>query len=301
MVAIRISHLTKTYGRSKKPAVDNVSLSIAPGEVYGFLGSNGAGKSTTIRTIMDFLKPTDGTITILGKDSQRDGVELKRSIGYLSGDVALPTRTSGKALLDHLANLHGRVDRDYLSELTRRFEAQLDKKTETLSKGNRQKIGIIQAFMHQPSILILDEPTSGLDPIMQERFYKTVEEAKERGAAVFLSSHSFAEVERICDRIGIIRDGKLVYEAPVGEIMATRVPTWRVTLKKKSDVATLKKNSALHVIDSSGKVLRLEPSGAIESALGALSKVEIASLLMEQRELEDEFMHFYRDDEGGNV
>ena len=260
------------------------------------MGSNGAGKSTTIRTMMGFLHPTKGHIQILGKNARHDGVSLKKHIGHLSGDVILPSRTTGRKLLEHLGRLHGAIDPEYLEVLVQRFEAQLDKKTETLSKGNRQKIGIIQAFMHKPSILILDEPTSGLDPVMQERFYKTVEEAKERGAAVFLSSHSFGEVERICDRIGIIRDGELVYEAPIAEIMATRVPTWRVTLQAKADAKKLQNNSALKILDDSGRVLRVEPTGLIEDALAALSKVKIASLLMEQRELEDEFMNFYRND-----
>lgn len=293
--AITLKKLTKCYGRSKVPAVDSLSLSIHEGEVYGFLGSNGAGKSTTIRMLLDFLKPTSGTAKILGKDSLTASVELKKSVGYLAGDVALPKKVTGRQVLNYLARLHGGVDESYLDELEQRFEAQLDKRTDTLSKGNRQKIGIIQAFMHQPQVLILDEPTSGLDPLMQSQFYKTVEESKTRGAAVFLSSHSFAEVERICDRIGIIRNGKLVHEGPIAKMLERRVPTWRIVLKDASDATLLKKALALEVLAHEAKLLTIRPVGAIAPALAALSSVNIISMTTEQDDLESEFMSFYEE------
>jgi ABC-2 type transport system ATP-binding protein len=294
-MAIQLSGLTKFYGRAKVAAIEDVSLKIAKGEVYGFLGSNGAGKSTTIRTVMGFLYPSAGTIKILGKDMQEHGVALKQDIGYLSGDVVLPRKTTGRKLLKYLGDLHGNVDEEYLNVLVDRFEAQLDKRTGTLSKGNRQKIGLVQAFMHQPKVLVLDEPTSGLDPLMQEQFYKTVEEAKARGAAIFLSSHSFNEVERICDRIGIIREGKLVHEGPVAKLLAERLPSWRVVLKKQSDVKTLEASKLVKLLEKQGKTVVVEPTETIESALGVLSKVGIASMSMVQQELEDEFMIFYTD------
>ena len=290
---ISLQKLTKFYGRSKVAALNNVTLSIKKGEVYGFLGSNGAGKSTAIRTIMGFIRQSSGNATLLGKDSLAEGVALKQHIGYLSGDVVLPKGVTGRVLLRYLANLHGNVDQLYLDELTKRFEAQLDKKTETLSKGNRQKIGLIQAFMSQPKIIILDEPTSGLDPLMQEQFYKTVEEAKARGAVVFLSSHSFNEIERICDRIGIIRDGVLVHESPVATLLAERVPVWRVTLKKKSDSKQLMKQVALNILSVQDNTIVVEPATGISEALGQLAKYDIVSMTMEQQELEDEFMSFY--------
>ena len=297
MSVITLSKLTKFYRGSKVAAIDAVSLKINKGEVYGFLGSNGAGKSTTIRTLMGFLRQSSGHATILGKDTLQDGVELKKDIGYLPGDVILPRRVTGRQLLRYLGDLHGGVDREYFNMLVNRFGAQLDKKTETLSKGNRQKIGLVQAFMHQPKVLILDEPTSGLDPLMQEEFYKTVEEARERGAAVYLSSHSFAEVERICDRIGIIRDGKLVHEGPVAKMMAQRLPSWRVTVKTVADAQKLTGSKDLKVLEADGKTVVVEPTKTIESALAALSKVKIASMTMGQQELEDEFMSFYNNQE----
>jgi ABC-2 type transport system ATP-binding protein len=293
MNTIALHQLTKYYSGSKIAAVNNVSLSIKAGEVYGFLGSNGAGKSTTIRLLMDFLRPTSGSVKLLGKDSVLDSLEIKESVGYLAGDVALPRKVTGRQLLTYLARLHGTVDPAYLIDLEARFEAQLDKKTDTLSKGNRQKIGIIQAFMHQPSVLILDEPTSGLDPLMQEQFYKLVEEAKARGASVFLSSHSFSEVERICDRIGIIRQGKLVHEGPVAKLMQHRLPTWHVTVTKKSDIEVLRRSKLLTVVSSHDKTLTVRPVESISSAFAVLSKVEVVAMTVEQVELEDEFMSFY--------
>lgn len=290
---IKISNLTKYYSRAKVPAVDSISIQINSGEVYGFLGSNGAGKSTTIRTVMDFIRPSSGKIEILGHDVSQPDISWRKQVGYLPGDVVLPKRVTGRQLLHYLGSLSGGVDPEYLRELSNRFEAQLDKRTEQLSKGNRQKIGLVQAFMHQPKVLVLDEPTSGLDPLMQEQFYKTVAEAKQRGAVIFLSSHSFEEVERICDRIGIIRLGKLVYEGSIEQLMANRRPTWRVAVEKKSDAAKLASNKALKVEVLSELLLSVEPTGAIETALAGLSKVPIVSFTMQQRELEDEFMNFY--------
>ncbi len=295
-VGIKISHLSKYYGRAKTPAVDDISLQIKTGEVYGFLGANGAGKSTTIRTVMDFIRPSSGQIEILGQNANRHGASLRRQVGYLPGDVVLPKRVTGHQLLHYLGQLSGGVDFTYLDQLSQRFEAQLDKRTDQLSKGNRQKIGLIQAFMHQPKVLILDEPTSGLDPLMQEQFYKTVAEARQGGAAIFLSSHSFDEVERICNQIGIIRQGKLVYEGSIAQMMADRRPRWKITLDKATDVAKLKTNSALNVSHIQDRSLTVEPTDTIQSALAVLAKVPIASFTMQQRELEDEFMSFYQSD-----
>ena len=291
---IKVFEITKYYGRSKVAAVDNLSFTIAGGEVYGLLGANGAGKSTTIRTIMDFIRPSNGKVILLGQDNQKTA-SLREHIGYLAGDVVLPKGVTGRSLLEYLEKLDGDIEQEYKQALITRFEAQLDKRTETLSKGNRQKIGIIQAFMHKPDVLILDEPTSGLDPLMQEQFYKTVEEARLRGAAILLSSHSFEEVERMCGRIGIVRQGKLVYEGSVADIVATRLPRWRVTLKHADDVEKLKTNPGLKVITAEKLALTVEPSETIERALAALSKYSILSMTTSQHKLEDEFLSFYDD------
>ena len=293
---LKITKVTKHYGHSKKAAVHELSLAIQPGEVYGLLGTNGAGKTTTIRMILDFIRPSSGTIKLFGKDNTHDAVELHQRIGYLPGDVVLPKGVTGNEFLTYLGKLSGTNIPDYRQELARRFEAQLDKKMQQLSKGNRQKIGIIQAFMHQPDLLILDEPTSGLDPLMQEQFYLTVNEARKRGAAILLSSHSFEEVERICDRIGIVRDGKFVYEGKASDILASKKPRWHITFADKHSAAKLRSNPALTVINATPTSLTVEPATSIEQALSVLSHHAILSMSTSQTNLENEFLHFYEED-----
>lgn len=273
-----------------------LSLAIQSGEVYGLLGANGAGKTTTIRMILDFIRPSAGAIQLLGENNRQGGAKLRARVGYLPGDVVLPKGVRGREFLHYLGRLSGGVDRAYMRTLIKRFEAQLGKKMDELSKGNRQKIGIIQAFMHQPDVLVLDEPTSGLDPLMQEQFYQTVDEARQRGAATLLSSHSFEEVERMCDRIGIVRKGKLVYEGSAANIIATQKPRWHVTFKRKGDTAELKANPALKIIDIDQTSLTAEPAHTIEEALAALSRHAITSMTTSQHSLEDEFLHFYEEE-----
>lgn len=295
--AITLSHITKQYPGTAKPSVKDLSIAVSAGEVYGFLGSNGAGKSTTIRMLLNFLQPTSGTASILGKDSVKDSVELKKHMGYLAGDVALYNNVTGAQFLDYIGRLQGLKDTTYLKTLTKRFEAELSKKIGDLSKGNRQKIGILQAAMHQPDVLILDEPTSGLDPLMQERFYETIAEAKARGAAVFLSSHSLDEVEHICDRVGIIRHGVLVREGTLAEVAGGKQqPTFVVTLAKQPPAA-LTKSAALKVIDIAGNTITVQPKKDLASLLAVLSKYEVVNLQSQQAELETEFMNFYQDEE----
>lgn len=294
--SIRTKELSKTYPGTKVPSLDKLSMHVAPGEVYGFLGANGAGKSTAIRILLNFLQPTSGTATILGKDSVQDSVALKASMGYLAGDVALYPNVTGAQLLEYLGQLHGKTDAAYTQTLCKRFDVELDKPIGKLSKGNRQKIGIVQAFMHKPSILILDEPTSGLDPLMQERFYETILESKEQGAAIFLSSHSFAEVQRICDRIGIIRHGKLVREGTLADMAEAQLPTLLVTFK--GDVpASFNKHKSLEIIDLKGRSATVRARTSNAELFATLSKYDIVDFQTQELELEGEFMSYYREDE----
>ena len=289
-----MQEVTKYYHGSKKPAVEKLSLVINPGEVYGFLGSNGAGKSTTIRLLMDFLRPTSGSIRFFGSETDAHVTNVRAHIGYLPGDVSLPKKVTGRELLTHLATLQGSAfDTQYYKELTERFEAQLDKRTDTLSKGNWQKIGLIQAFMHKPRLLILDEPTSGLDPLMQEQFYICINEAKQRGAAIFLSSHSLGEVEKICDRIGIIKEGCLVYEGLIAEVIKNRKPTWSIRLEKISDIALLKNSPHFTILRETKNEVIVQPTLPLTKALGELSKLSVVAMDIQHADLEDEFMHYY--------
>ncbi len=279
------------------PAINSVSLEVAAGEVYGFLGANGAGKSTTIRTLLNFLQPTSGTATIAGLDIVNDAVEVKRHVGYLAGEVELYGKATGKEFLNYMAALQPLKHKTYLSHLVERFDVTTRQSIGTLSKGNRQKLGLVQAFMHEPDVLILDEPTSGLDPLMQEEFFKLVRETKARGAAIFFSSHNLSEAQRICDRVGIIKHGKLIGEQAVDEVANLGAPVFRVRLAKVGDIAKLQNAPHLKFISQvDGSTLLLQPAGSIAAALASLSHFDIASLKTDQVDLEDEFMKFYEDD-----
>jgi ABC-2 type transport system ATP-binding protein len=296
MAATIVAHdLTKYYDHDSAAALNKLNLTIAAGEVYGYLGANGAGKSTTIRLLMNFLQPSSGTATICGLDIVRDTVAIKKRVGYLAGDVALYPKATGKELLDYLASLHGSVDAQYRHTLEQRFEADTNKPIGSLSKGNRQKIGILQACMHRPEVLILDEPTSGLDPLMQEAFYETIREARDRGAAVLMSSHNLTEAQALCDRIGIIKHGKLIHEQTMDDKSSLGNTTFQVLLKNAADVSKAKKSHHLSVVSDKGSVLVVQPTGSIADALAALSMFDIVSITTKQLSLEDEFLDFYGD------
>lgn len=208
--------LTKTYGRNR--GIKDVSLSVEEGEVFGFLGPNGAGKTTTVRTLLGFMHPTGGEARILGLDVFKDSVRVRANIGNLPGEFALEDRATGEGLLRFFARLRGINDMSYAYELAERFGAELHRPMRRLSRGNKQKIGLVQAMFHRPPLLVLDEPTGGLDPLVQEEFLRVIAETKEEGRTVFFSSHVLSEVERVCDRVGIIRDGDLVTVEPTGDI-----------------------------------------------------------------------------------
>jgi ABC-2 type transport system ATP-binding protein len=290
-----ISELSKQYPGTKVPALDNLNLEVQPGEVYGFLGANGAGKSTTIRLLLNFIQPTGGSASIMDKDVVHDTVAVKQCVGYLAGDVAIWPNVTGHEVFAYLNKLQGKDSSEYLDVLVKRFEAEPEKKISELSKGNRQKIGVIQALMHQPDVLILDEPTSGLDPLMQEAFYLSVKEAKERGAAVFVSSHNLNEAQRMCDRIGIIKHGKLIREQNIKDDSQLDTPIFRIVLRKATDGDKLKSNGSLKIISHEGPVVVAQPTGAISAALQTLGNLDIANFSTQQLDLEDEFLEYYGD------
>ena len=206
--AIRIAHLTKDYGHEH--GVFDLDLDVRRGEILGFLGPNGAGKSTTMRLLLDLIKPTSGSATLLGLDSRADSLEIRRRVGFLPGELALYPMLSGAEMLDYLAELRGGVDREVRDALAERFDADLGRRIRDLSTGNRQKLGLIQAFMHEPELLILDEPIAGLDPLVQQSFHALLREVAAQGRTVFLSSHTLSEVERVADRVAMLRRGRLV-------------------------------------------------------------------------------------------
>jgi ABC-2 type transport system ATP-binding protein len=219
--AIVTRALTKTYGRAR--GVADLDLEVRPGEVFGYLGPNGAGKTTTLRLLLDLIRPTRGSATVLGLDSHREGRAIRRRVGYLPGDLRLYVSLSGRELLDYFGHLRGAIPRERAEALARRLDCDLGREIRALSSGNRQKLGLIQAFMSDPELLILDEPTNGLDPLVQQTFYELVLEARAAGRTVLLSSHILPEVERVCDRVGILREGRLVAVESIADLRARAV------------------------------------------------------------------------------
>src|SRR5690606_34617206 len=226
-------------------ALKDLTLDVHRGEVFGFLGPNGAGKSTTIRTLLNFIQPTRGSAKINGLDIVSDSVKLRKDVGYLSGDFAAYDKMTGQQFLNFMAQLQPLKRKSHLKELSSLFNANLHSRIRDLSKGNRQKIGIIQAFMHDPSVLILDEPTDGLDPLMQDAFYGLVRQRKEAGATVFASSHNLAEVQKMCDRVGIIRGGQLVSESKIEDLRHKAAQSFAVTFAHKIPLSSLRAVSGI--------------------------------------------------------
>lgn len=287
--------LTKRFGY--KLAVDNVSLELREGEVFGFLGPNGAGKSTTIRSVMDFLRPTDGWVKLLGGQSFKERTALHDRVGYLAGDIALYETMTGRKLLKFLAQTGRRVDWRYVDELAGRFEAALDRPIRQLSKGNRQKIGLIQAFMHRPKLLILDEPTSGLDPLMKQVFYDLVREVSGQGSTVFVSSHDLAEVQKICHRAGFIRDGKLIAIEPIATMKHLATHRYIVTFAKKPSLAAARKVPSITDVQHRGDEYEFTVKGDVTDFVSFIAEYKPKLLRESELELEELFMRYYEGEE----
>jgi ABC-2 type transport system ATP-binding protein len=290
---IELTNLSKRYSGAKTFALEGVSLGVAAGEVYGFLGANGAGKSTTIRTLLNLIRPSGGSATICGLDAVRDSVAVKTHIGYLSGEVALYDKLTGSEFLKYMAALQPLKKKDYDIELIRRFDADSSKPLGELSKGNRQKFGLIQAFQHQPDVLILDEPTSGLDPLMQEEFFRLIRQSKERGASVFVSSHNFAEVERMCDRVGFIRDGKLVAERTLSDLAKSAAHTFSLTFADAAPLSELKRLPSASVSSHDEHHLTVSIEGELTPLFAVLAHHHVTRLEQQDINLEQDFLKFY--------
>ncbi|MBG92358.1 MAG: ABC transporter [Chloroflexi bacterium] len=286
-----IKNFTKKYGNYN--AVENLSLSLHFGEVFGFLGPNGSGKSTTIRTIMNFIQPTLGSITVHGFDSVKDDVQIKNNIGYIAGEIALYNSLTGYQVINYLANLGRTVDNRFVSQLSGKLQAELDQHIGKLSKGNRQKLGLILACMHKPKLLILDEPTSGLDPLIKQAFYDLVLEMKQNGTTIFLSSHDFAEVEKICDRVGFIREGRLITIQDIQDILDVNIRKYRIVFRNAPNIADFESVQGISDLKLNDRILTLTISGNIENFIHHLGKYSVIDLHEQETTLEDIFLQFY--------
>ena len=285
--AIRAEALTKRYGETV--ALDALDLSVEPGEVYGYLGPPGAGTTTTIRLLLGLHRPTSGRAELFGIDAWREPVAAHRRVAYVAGEPFLwPALTSAETFA-YLARLRGGSDTAYLDRLVERFRLDVDRKVRALSKGNRQKVQLIAAFASRADLLILDEPTSGLDPLMEIAFRETVLEAKERGQTVFLSSHIMSEVEALCDRVGILRAGRLVDEGTLAELRHLSAQTVEVTF---AGVAPeLGSVPGVEVGGAGTNALRCEVTGSIAPLLEALAGKPVTALTSRERSLEEIFLH----------
>lgn len=291
---ILIKGLSKRYGKSDKKALDNLSLEVKRGEVYGFLGPNGAGKSTTIRLLMNFIQPTAGQANILGYDVIRQSTDLKRHIGYLSGDFEIYPKMSGKQYLTYMDELQDGNSLSYARKLATNLRAQLDKPVGELSRGNRQKIALIQALMHQPEVLILDEPSSGFDPLVQETFYELVKEAKQRESVVFMSSHILGEVQKVCDRVGIIRDGKLITERNIAEMASEAAQTFDINFADGAPVSELRRIKGVKIVDHTNNQVTIHVHGHLSPLFALLAKHEVVKIDARNLDLEEVFIRFYQ-------
>jgi ABC-2 type transport system ATP-binding protein len=290
---IAVNNLVKRYASNR--GVQDISFDVSEGAVFGFLGPNGAGKTTTIRTLMGFLRPTSGSATIGGLDCWAQSTEVKRLVGYLPGEYTLDPALTGAQILQYLGNLRGGVDQTYLHQLVERLELDPTRRFREYSRGNKQKIGLVQAFMHRPRLLIMDEPTSGLDPLNQQEFYRMVAEVKAEGRTVFLSSHNLAEVEHTCDQVGIIREGQLVKVDAVSALTDIQHHVVELTFPSPASPDWFSGVPGVReaVAEQNGRLLRLTVQGDLGGVLLVAAQRGATNFITREPTLEEIFLRYY--------
>jgi ABC-2 type transport system ATP-binding protein len=288
---IRTEQLSKNYGRHL--GIDGVHIEVRAGEVFGYLGPNGAGKTTTIRVLMDFIRADSGKAEIFGLDIRKDSVAIRGRVGFLPGDVRLYENLSGRDYLRFFSNLRVGMNREYMEELATRLNCQLSRPIHTLSQGNKRKVGLIQAFMHRPELLILDEPTSGLDPIVRHEFYRLIEEARAQGQTVFFSSHNLPEVERNCDRVAIIRHGRIVATERIEELKARSVRSLEIRFSEDVDARIFAAVPGLEIVAVDRRSLKGRMKGEMDVLLKAAAKFQVSDFCSQEPDLEEIFLSYY--------
>lgn len=287
---LELKSVTKVFG--KKKAVNNLSLKLNAGEIYGFLGPNGAGKTTTIRMVMDFIRPDSGKVVLFGKAGSDNLAAARQHIGFLSADASLYPEWNALRHIKYVESLRGAESSGL--ELAKRFELDIKSKYKNLSSGNQQKLGIILATMHSPKLLILDEPTRGLDPIWQAEIYDILKEFKGNGGAVFMSSHNLSEVQKICDHVGIIKDGKLVSSETMDSLRKIHTHQISVLFQEYVDLSVIKKIKNVEVIKSNNKSLLANVTGDLNEFMSVITKHKIRDLEVTHVSVEETFLRHYR-------
>jgi ABC-2 type transport system ATP-binding protein len=288
---IETEALTKSYGAHR--GITDVDLAVERGEVFGFLGPNGAGKTTTIRLLLDLIRPTRGRARVFGLDTTRDAVAIHRRLGYLPGEFTLYDRLTGGQTLEYFANLRGGVDRAYRRSLVERFELDPSRRFREYSKGNKQKVGLIAALQHRPELLVLDEPTSGLDPLVQQTFVEVVREAAAEERTVFLSSHVLSEAEKTCDRVAIIREGRLVKVDRVDALRDLAVHQVELRFTGPVPAGEFERLDGVSNVLVTDHVLRMHVSGPIAPVVKAAARFELADFVSREPSLEETFLAQY--------
>ena len=291
--AIDTSGLSKDYGRGR--GLFDLNLQVEEGEVLGYLGPNGAGKTTTIRLLMGLIHPSAGSARIFGLDCQRQAVEVKRHLGYIPGELPQFGGLRGSEIVAYMAGLRGGVDDKVVAEICRRFSLDLAQRFREYSRGNKQKLAILLGFMHRPRLLILDEPTGGLDPLNQQEFYDMCRESKSRGTTIFLSSHILSEVERISDRVGIIRAGHLVRTARLEELHDIRFHQVEVEFAGTVPLEAIRRAQGVDRVEADDHRVRFLVRGSFEPVMRALAGSQVVNVVSHEPSLEDVFLTFYRD------
>ncbi len=292
--AISTDRLTKHYGKVK--ALVDLDLDVQPGEVFGFLGPNGAGKTTAIRTLMDEIRATSGSATIAGLDTHKDSVQLRRNLGYLPSDLTMYPNLTGKDTITYFSNLRGGVDWSIVDSLAERLGADLSKKVGDLSTGNRQKVGLIQAFMNRPDLIIMDEPSAGLDPLVQREFQSMMREVADEGRAVFLSSHTLSEVQRVADRVGIIRDGHLVTVESVQSLRSKAIRRVDLYFDGQVEASVFEQIGGVRSCDVTNHHASLSFDGHMDELLSvAATHYSLVDINTQEEDLEEIFLTYYED------
>jgi ABC-2 type transport system ATP-binding protein len=289
MAIINIKNLTKSYGKNR--GIDNVNLMINKGEIFGFIGPNGAGKSTTIKVLLNLIFPTSGEAKIFDLDCTADTTKIKEDLGYVPSEVRYYDNMKVKELIDYAKSFRKNIDNEYVEEMCKLFDVELEKSISELSLGNKKKVAIVQAILHKPKLLILDEPTNGLDPLIQQKLFNTLLKLKEEGATIFLSSHNLTEVEEFCDRVAIIKEGKIVDVKNISDFANKKIK--RVTLKLEKNIQEELSAIGVDSIEQVGDSVSFNYNGDINKLLLVLGKYKLKDLIIEEKKLSEVFMTYY--------